>query len=67
MDLTDLNGIISQEVLPDELEVIAFSEESQHFSVVVQELFLGWDSSTTQFLFEELKKFWVLLWRDWFA
>jgi len=28
MNFTDLNGIISKEVLPDELVVIAFREES---------------------------------------
>ena len=37
---TDLDGIISKEVLPNELEVVTSSEESQHFPVVVQELFL---------------------------
>jgi hypothetical protein len=37
---TDLDGIISKEVLPNELEVVTSSEESQHFPVVVQKLFL---------------------------
>ena len=67
MDLTDLDGIIGQEVLPDELKIITFSEESQNFSVVVEELFLGWNSSSTEFLLEEFKEFWVLLWWDWLA
>ena len=67
MDLTDLDGVIGQEVLPDELKIIALGEESQHFSVVVQELFLGWNSTSTEFLLEELKEFWVLLWWDWLA
>jgi len=40
MYFTDLNGIISQEVLPNELEVITLSEESQDFSVMIKELFL---------------------------
>jgi len=37
---TDLDGIISKEVLPDELKVITSGEESQNFSIVIQELFL---------------------------
>jgi hypothetical protein len=67
MALTDLDSVISQEVLPDELKIITFCEESQNFSVIVEELFLRWYSSTTEFLLKELKKFWVLLWWDWFA
>lgn len=67
MDLTDLDGVISKEILPDELEIFALSEESQHFSVIVEELFLRWYSTSTKFLFEELKEFWVLLWWDWLA
>ena len=67
MNLTDLDGVISQEVLPDELKVIAFAEESQYFSVIIKELFLRWNSSTTEFLLEEFKEFWVFLWWDWFA
>ena len=67
MDLTDLYCIISKEILPDKLKVITFCEESQNFSVVVKELFLRWYSSSTKFFLEEFKKFWVLLWWDWFA
>jgi len=67
MHFTDLDGVIGQEVLPDKLKIVAFGEESQNFSVIVKELFLRWYSSSTEFLFEELKKFWVFLWWDWFA
>jgi len=67
MDLADLYCVISKEILPDELKIITFCEESQHFSVVVKELFLRWNSSSSKFFLEEFKKFWVLLWWDWFA
>jgi len=67
VDLTDLDGVIGKEVLPDELIIVALGEEPQHFSVVVKELFLRWNSSTAELLLEELKEFWVLLWWDWLA
>jgi len=67
MHFTDLDSVIGQEVLPDELKIVAFAEESQHFSVIVEELFLGWYSTSTEFLLEELKQFWIFLWWDWFA
>ena len=64
---SDLYGIVSQEIVPDELKVWSWScEESQHLSIVVQELLLGWNSSSTKLLLQELKKFWILLWWNWF-
>lgn len=49
------------------MEIITFSEESQDFSVVIKELFLWWNSSSSKFFLKEFKKFWVFLWWDWFA
>ena len=65
MDLSDLHGIVSKEVVPHELEVLRHGEESQHLSVIVQELLLGSNSSSSELLLEELKKFFVLLWSNW--
>ena len=65
MAFSDLNGIVSQEVVPHELEVLADGEESQHLSVVVQELLLGGNSSSSELLFQEFKQFLVLLWWNW--
>ena len=65
VDLSDLDGIVGQEVMPLELEVSALRVESKNFSIVVKELFLGWNSTTAQFLLEELQELWILLWWNW--
>ena len=47
MNFSDLNGVVSQEVVPDKLKVFARGEESEHLSVIIQELFdLSYSSST---------------------
>lgn len=66
MNFSNLDGVVSQEIVPDELEVLRFSEESEDFPVVVQELLLRWDSATSKLLLQELKEFLVLLWGDWY-
>ena len=66
MNFSNLDGVVSQEIVPDELEVLGSSEESEDFPVVVQELLLRWDSATTKLLLQELKEFLVLLWGDWY-
>ena len=65
MDLSNLNSIISQEVVPLELKIFGLSEESEDFSIVIKELLLGWNSSTTKLLLKELEELWVLLWWNW--
>lgn len=50
MNLSDLDSIISQEVVPDELKVLAWGEESKHFSIIIQELFNLSNSSSTELL-----------------
>jgi hypothetical protein len=65
MNFPDLDGVVSKEVVPDELEVLADSEESQDLSIVVQELLLRGNSSSSELLLQELKKFFVLLWWNW--
>ena len=64
MNFSNLDSVVSQEIVPDELEVLRFSEESEDFPVVVQELLLRWDSATSKLLLQELKEFLVLLWGD---
>ena len=66
MNFSNLDGVVCQEIVPDELEILGFSEESEDFPVVVQELLLRWDSATTKLLLQELKEFLVLLWGDWY-
>lgn len=48
MNLSDLNCIISEVVVDDEGQVVALDEETQHSSVVIEELFLGGHSATTE-------------------
>jgi hypothetical protein len=55
VDFSDLNSVIGQEVVPDKLKVFACSKESEDLSVVVQELFLRGNSSSSKFLFEEFE------------
>jgi hypothetical protein len=40
VDFVDLHGVVREEVVPDVLVLIASCEESEHFSIVVQELLL---------------------------
>jgi len=65
VNFSDLNGIVGKEVVPDELEILGHGEESQHLSIIVQELLLGSNSSSTKLLFKELEEFFVLLWGNW--
>jgi hypothetical protein len=50
MNFSDFDSVISQEVMPNELKIIGFSEESEHLSIVVEELFLRWHSSSSKLL-----------------
>ena len=45
--LPDLDCIVGQEIVPLELEVSASRVESKNFSIMVQELFLRWNTTTT--------------------
>jgi hypothetical protein len=65
MTLSNLDGIVSQEIVPHELKVLTEGEESQNLSIVVQELLLGSNSSSSELLFKELEEFFVLLWWNW--
>jgi len=65
MAFSDLNGIVSQEIVPHELKVFTDGEKSQNFSIVVQELLLRSNSSSSELLFKELEEFFVLLWWNW--
>ena len=66
MDLSNLDSVVGKEIVPLELKVCALSIESKNFSIIIQELLLGWNSSTTEFLFEEFQKLWILLRWYWF-
>lgn len=65
MHFSDLDRVIGKEVVPLELQVAAVSVESQNFSIVVQELFLGGNVTTSELLLQELQELWILLWRNW--
>ena len=47
VDLSDLDCVVGQEVVPHEWQVTCFGVESEHFSVIIKELFLRWNSSST--------------------
>jgi exosome complex RNA-binding protein Rrp42 (RNase PH superfamily) len=55
MNFSDFDGVVSQEVVPHELEVFAAGEESEDLSIVVQKLLLRGDLSTSEFLFKEFE------------
>ena len=65
MNFSDFDSVVSKEVMPDKLKVLRSGEESQHFSIIVQELLLGRYSSSSKFLLQELEELWVLLWWNW--
>ena len=65
MNFSNLNGIVSQEIVPLKLEVTGLGEESEDLSVIIEELLLGWNSSSSEFLLKELEHLWILLWWDW--
>jgi hypothetical protein len=48
MDFTDFNSIISKIVVNDKWKFFRVTEESQYFTIVVEELFLAWDFATTK-------------------
>ena len=67
MNFSDFDGVVSQEVMPLELQVTTLCVESKNLSVVVQELFLRWNTSSSEFLLQEFQELWVLLWWNWFG
>jgi len=52
--LSDFDGIIGQVVVEDVWQVLADSEESEHLSILVQELLLGGNFAATEALLEVL-------------
>jgi hypothetical protein len=48
VNFTDFNCIISKVVVNDKWQFFRVAEESQHFAVVVEELFLAWHFATTE-------------------
>jgi hypothetical protein len=46
--LSDLNGIISKEVVDDEGKVVEAGEESQNTTIIIQELLLALHTATTE-------------------
>jgi len=55
VSLTDLNGIVSQVIVDDERTVVGVAVETEHLSVVVQELLLGSNLATSKLLLEILE------------
>ena len=53
--------------MENEWKLSRLNEKSQNFSIIVQELFFGRSSATTEFLLEEFQKLWVFLLWNWFA
>ena len=61
--LSDLNRVVSKEVMPDELKVFTSREESENLAVKVEELLLRGDSTTAELLLKVLEQLRVLLGR----
>ena len=64
MYASDFDGVISKEVMPDELFIVTSSEESQNLAVEIEELLLRSNSATTKLLLEIFEKLRILLWRN---
>jgi hypothetical protein len=47
MNFSDFNSVICQEVMPFELKVTAAGEKSENLSVIVEELFLRFNTTMT--------------------
>ena len=54
MDLSDFAGVVSQVVVDHEWQIVASDKESEYLAIVVEELFLGEDLSSTESFLEEL-------------
>lgn len=65
VNLSDLNCIVSQEIMPLELKVCTLCVESENFPIIIKELFLRWYAATTEFFLQEFQEFWVFLWWNW--
>ena len=48
VDFSNLDGVISQEVVDDERKLVEVSEEAQHTAIVVEELLLRLNAATTK-------------------
>jgi hypothetical protein len=59
VNLTNLNGIISEEVVNDEWEIIKSRIEPQNATIVVKELLLALNTATTEGFFHILLEGWV--------
>jgi hypothetical protein len=67
MNFSDLNSVVSKEVVPHKLQILASCEESKNLSIVVQELFLGCNFSSSELFLEEFEQLLVFFWWDWLA
>lgn len=54
---SNLNGVVSKIVVDDEWQVFASGEETEHLTVVIQELLLSGNLATTEGLLEEFHHF----------
>lgn len=61
VNFADFDGVVSKVVVDDVGQVVIAGEETQNLLVVVEELFLAFDSATAERLLEELFHFLVLL------
>ena len=64
MYLSNFDGVISQEIMPDKLEIIRPGEETQDFAIVVQKLLLGWNATSSKLLLKVLEKLRVFFRRN---
>lgn len=65
MGLTDLNGVVSKVVVDDKRSVLVGAVESEHLSVVIKELFLRGNFTTSELLLKVLKHEGISLWGNW--
>lgn len=54
MDFEDLDGVVGQEVGNNEWPVVEITVVTEHFAVMVEELFLGQNFATSEFLLHVL-------------
>ena len=56
MHLTNLNSVVSKEIIDNERQVLAHAEEAKHLAVLIEELLLaGYFAATERFFHEFFK------------
>jgi len=59
VNFTNLDGIISKEVMDDEWQIIKTGVEAQNATIIIEELFLASNTTTSKRLLHILLQTWI--------